>query len=210
MAGKGARKNRGMKIKHAKLRGEWAELQFMLRAIELGLHLNKPWGEVMPYDFVVEHLGCFLRVQVKSTMFKDRGGYSCTMRGSEGPYLKNAFEYVAAYVFQEDLWYIVPGEMVVGQGSIALYPKLKDAKYAPYKEAWHLLCGGGRRPGWVDRIQACVEEEPWQEVGFGRPSLSGEFPATLTMGKEGRDLSTGHADSVRESACFAQNDSPLG
>ena len=26
----------------------------MLRAIELKLHLNKPWGEVMPYDFVVE------------------------------------------------------------------------------------------------------------------------------------------------------------
>jgi hypothetical protein len=46
-------KNRGMNIKHPKLRGEWAELQFMLRAIEKELHLNKPWGEVMPYDFVV-------------------------------------------------------------------------------------------------------------------------------------------------------------
>jgi hypothetical protein len=33
-------------------------------------------------------------------------------------------------------WYIIPGEMVVGQGSIALYPKLKGAKYGPYKEAW--------------------------------------------------------------------------
>jgi hypothetical protein len=52
-------KNRGMNIKHPKLRGEWAELQFMLRAIEKELHLNKPWGEVMPYDFVVEHEGQF-------------------------------------------------------------------------------------------------------------------------------------------------------
>ena len=46
-------KNRGMGIKHPKIRGEWVELRFMMRALELGLHLNKPWGEVMPYDFVV-------------------------------------------------------------------------------------------------------------------------------------------------------------
>src|ERR1700756_5028754 len=58
-AGRGMRcmKNRGMEIKHPKLRGEWAELQFMLRAVEKELHLNKPWGEVMPYDFIVEHEG---------------------------------------------------------------------------------------------------------------------------------------------------------
>jgi hypothetical protein len=36
----------------------------------------------MPYDFAVEHEGQFVRVQVKSTMFIDRGGYSCTVRGS--------------------------------------------------------------------------------------------------------------------------------
>ena len=94
---------------------------------------------MMPYDFAVEHEGQFVRVQVKSTMFIDRGGYSCTVRGSNGPYEGDPFDYLAAYVFQEDLWYIIPAEMVVGQGSIALYPKLKGAKYGPYKEAWHLL-----------------------------------------------------------------------
>jgi hypothetical protein len=135
-------KRRGMNIRHPKLRGEWVELWFMLRAIELRLHLNKPWGEVMPYDFVVEHKGRFVRVQVKSTMFKDRGGYSCTVRGSDGPYEGDPFDYLAAYIFQEDVWYIIPAELVVGQGSIALYPKLKGAKYGPYKEAWHLLKPG--------------------------------------------------------------------
>jgi hypothetical protein len=151
-------KTRGMGIKHPKVRGEWVELWFMLRAVELGLHLNKPWGEVMPYDFAVEHKGQFVRVQVKSTMFKDRGGYSCTVRGSDGPYQGDPFEYLAAYVFQEDLWYIIPAELVVGQGSIALYPNLTGAKYGPYKEAWHLL--KSPRPGRVDRIEACVEEGP--------------------------------------------------
>jgi hypothetical protein len=48
-------------------------------------------------------------VQVKSTMFKDRGGYSCTVRGSSGPYEGDPFEYLAAYVFQERSWYIIPG-----------------------------------------------------------------------------------------------------
>ena len=151
--------NPGMGIKHPKLRGEWVELKFMLRAIELGLHLNKPWGEVMPYDFVIEHAGRFVRVQVKSTMFVDRGGYSCTVRGSDGPYEEGEFEYLAAYVFQEDLWYVIPAELVAGQGSIALYPRLKRAKYGPYKEAWHLL-RQGMPPAthFVDRIEACVEE----------------------------------------------------
>jgi PD-(D/E)XK endonuclease len=145
---------RGMKIKHAKLRGEWVELQFMLRAIELGLHLNKPWGEVQHYDFIVENEGRFVRVQVKSTMFQDRGGYSCSVRGSEGPYQGDPFDYLAAYVFQEEFWYIIPAELVVGQGSIALYPKLKRSKYGEYKEAWHLLRGPAR----VDRIEACADE----------------------------------------------------
>jgi hypothetical protein len=160
-------KNRGMGIKHPKLRGEWVELWFMLRATELGLHLNKPWGEAVPYDFAVEHEGQFVRVQVKSTMFKDRGGYSCTVRGSDGPYEGDPFEFLAAYVFQEDLWYIIPAEMVVGQGSIALYPKLKRAKYGPYKEAWHLLRNEEAKPSRVGWIEASVEEVPWERASLG-------------------------------------------
>jgi hypothetical protein len=143
-----------MKIKLAKLRGEWAELQFMLRVIELGLKVSKPWGEVAHYDCVVEHKGRLARVQVKSTMFKDRGGYSCTVRGSSGPYEGHPFEFLAAYVFPEDVWYIIPADLVVGQGSIALYPKLKRSKYELYREAWDLLRGGGR----VERMEACAEE----------------------------------------------------
>jgi PD-(D/E)XK endonuclease len=128
----------------------------MMRAMELGLHLSRPCGEVRPYDFAVEHEGRFVRVQVKSTMFVDRGGYSCTVRGSDGPYEGDPFDLLAAYIFQEDLWYIIPAELVVGQGSIALYPRYKPAKYGPYKEAWHLL--KARR---VERIQACAEAWFW-------------------------------------------------
>src|SRR5882724_11980706 len=122
-----AKHGAGAKIKHPKLRGEWAELCFMVRAAEKGLQVSKPWGETARYDFAVERDGRFLRVQVKSTMFRDRGGYSCTVRGCRGPYEGAPFDFVAAYLIPEDLWYIIPEEMIRGQGSIAVYPQLKKS-----------------------------------------------------------------------------------
>jgi hypothetical protein len=50
------RKKQEPKITDKKLRGEWAELCFMVRAAEHGLQLSKPWGEMRSYDFVVGRL----------------------------------------------------------------------------------------------------------------------------------------------------------
>ena len=127
----------------------------MTCAAEHGLCVTKPWGETARYDFAVEHEGHFVRVQVKSTMFMDRGGYSCTVRGCRGPYEGDPFDFVAAYVIPEDVWFILPEKKIRGMWSVGLYPKLATAKYREYQEAWHLL--SGERPGTVDRIQACAE-----------------------------------------------------
>jgi PD-(D/E)XK endonuclease len=112
--------NKGMKIKHAKRRGEWAEMRFMAAAAEHGLSVNKPWGEMAQYDFVVEHGARFLRVQVKSTTFKDRGGYSCSVRPCRGAYAGNSFDFVAVYVIPEDVWFIIPEAFIRDQRSVAL------------------------------------------------------------------------------------------
>jgi hypothetical protein len=128
-----------MKMKPAKRRGEWAELKFMTAAAEHGLCVTKPWGETTQYDFVVEYRRRFMRVQVKSTAFKDRGGYSCSVRGSRGAYMEDAFDFVAVYVVPEDVWFIIPEEVVRGRPSIAIYPRLKKSKYGKYREAWRLL-----------------------------------------------------------------------
>jgi hypothetical protein len=49
------------------------------------LRLSKPWGESSGYDFLVQHgEGPILRVQVKSTMFKEGTGYSCSLKDSRG------------------------------------------------------------------------------------------------------------------------------
>jgi hypothetical protein len=69
-------------------------------------------------------------VQVKSTTFKEGAeGYSCTLKDSKGPYKKNTFDFVAAYVIPEDVWFVIPEKVVRGMWSVGLYPKLETAKY---------------------------------------------------------------------------------
>jgi hypothetical protein len=148
----------GMRIKNCKLRGEWAELVFAARAVGLGLRFSRPWGESAGYDFAVEmEGGRFARVQVKSTMFREGTGYSCTLKDSRGPYKRNSFEYVAAYVIPEDVWFVLPEKTVRGMWSIGLYPRLESAKHRKFQEAWELL-GARARAGFVGRMEACGEE----------------------------------------------------
>jgi hypothetical protein len=158
LLGRGMRKNRrvGMRFKNCKLRGEWAELMFAARALREGLSLARPWGESSGYDFVVDQGERAVRVQVKSTIFREGTGYSCTMKDSKGPYKKNSFEFVAAYVIPEDVWFILPEKKVRGLWSVGLYPNLEGSKYGDYKEAWDLL--RGKLPQGIE-IQAGAEEE---------------------------------------------------
>jgi hypothetical protein len=152
-------KNPGVKIKNAKKRGEWAELVFAARAIREGLLLARPWGESCGYDFVVDQeYGRMMRVQVKSTLFPEgKEGYSCSLKDSRGPYKKNSFDFVAAYVIPEDIWFIIPEKKIRGMWSISLYPKLETAKYRQYQEAWNQL--RGESPKTMIKIEASAEEE---------------------------------------------------
>lgn len=77
------RKKQKTTITNKKLRGEWAETVFMTRAIELGLPISKPWGEMRSFDFVVGRTRHFVSVQVKSTILESEFGnaYVCTVRG---------------------------------------------------------------------------------------------------------------------------------
>ena len=151
-------KNRSPKINDRKLRGEWAEMYFMACAAGHGLPVNRPYGEMSHFDFIIGDHGCLLRVQVKSTMRRAYNGYSCTVRGGHRPYVADVFDFLAALIVPEQVWYIVPAELVVGRATITLYPSSETCKYAAYKEAWHLL-----RPracalrGTVPRIEACAQ-----------------------------------------------------
>jgi hypothetical protein len=177
--------NKGIDIKHPKLRGEWAELRFMARAAEHGLRVTKPWGETARYDFAVEHDGHFLRVQVKSTTSKQYNSYACNLRTThQVPYCKEQIDFIAAYIIPLDVWYIIPVEIAVKSVSILiLSPHLSESKYAPYKEAWHLLCGKmAKRPRAFPSAPAKSEtsaraEDPDSPAGRGIDEDEGEDEA---------------------------------
>src|SRR5271170_1388865 len=67
------RKKMGEKIKGCRERGEWAELYFMMLALERDMKLSRPFGIAGRYDVGVESERGVLRVQVKSTIYKRRG-----------------------------------------------------------------------------------------------------------------------------------------
>jgi PD-(D/E)XK endonuclease len=145
--------DRAMEMKHGKVRGEWAEMRFMACAAEYGLCVSKPWGETTHYDFAVEYAGQFLRVQVKSTGYKEPGGrgyYRCTVRGSAGAYQGHPFDFLAAFVIPEDLWFIIPAELVIGKQDVILNPRSERSKFQPYREATRQSALGGNNT----RVQA--------------------------------------------------------
>src|SRR5271155_4933280 len=106
-------KKRKPKIIGKKLRGEWAEMRFMVSATEHGLQVSKPWADSRSYDFVVGRPGHFVAVQVKSTVNELEQGWICKVRSGNKPYPAGSFDFLAAYIVFEDAWYIIPeGEVL--------------------------------------------------------------------------------------------------
>lgn len=130
-------------IKDKKKRGEWAELMFIARASEEGLPASKPWGDSESFDCVVGRPRKLVAVQVKCTLAKLESGegYICSVCSSHKPYPPGSFDFVAAYVIPEDVWYIIPEKEIRGLKSISLCTSGPGAemKYEQYREAWGLL-----------------------------------------------------------------------
>jgi hypothetical protein len=138
----------GALIKNHKLRGEWAELVFMARVKELGFGLLQPWGESSRYDVGVEWEGRFMRVQVKSTIYKVGNAYVCNTRPDDDkkPYTVREIDFLAAYVIPVNVWYIVPAGVATRlKGNIWLSPHKKGHKYERFMEAWEVMKGLARR-----------------------------------------------------------------
>ncbi|MBZ5723159.1 MAG: hypothetical protein LAO03_22705 [Acidobacteriia bacterium] len=136
--------NDGANIKNPKERGEWAELRFMARAAEQGFRVSKPWGDSARYDYTLEIGDRFVRVQVKSTIYRYRGAYQCMFDRSRGQrYTAEEVDFFAVFVIPEDVWYILPAELATsGSGHVVLDPGREGQKYEAYKEAWHLMREG--------------------------------------------------------------------
>ena len=132
-------KNKGMRIRHPKARGEWAEMCFLPRATEEGLRVSKPWGDNDSYDVVTEYRRKFNRVQVKCTMYKRGLSYACGIAAENVPYTIEQIDFIAVYVIPVDTWYILPLRATHHHVEVVLSPHLENSKYSKYREAWHLL-----------------------------------------------------------------------
>ena len=152
-------------IKEPKARGEWGESVFMVRAVEQGLPVSRPWGDSNSFDFVVGKPGRFVSVQVKSTTVKNGGGYACAVRQNGAKYARGAFDFVAAYVIPEDVWYIIPAKKLGGRGYVTLCSNSGEANFEEYREAWHLL----REAAGVEEETAAPDREESASEGEEAP-----------------------------------------
>jgi PD-(D/E)XK endonuclease len=166
----------GGRLPRSEERGAWAELYFMMLSAGLGMKVSRPFSNVGRYDVGVENQSRVLRVQVKSTIFKQhesktsRQPKECYSLNVTGPqrqkYAPGTVDFLAILLIPIDEWYIIPFEAIgTTVSSIHFTPKSKRQKYGEYREAWHLL----RETGLT--IQACVDPE-WAEVEAGTADSS--------------------------------------
>jgi len=130
-----------------KQRGEWVELLFMTVAAGLGFTVAKPFGDSARYDVIVENLGRFLRMQVKSTEQWTGSSYVCQLHMCGRLYTAEDIDYFAIYVLPLDLWYIFPARTLAGLSAVVLSPHSKGHKYERYMENWWLLTRRHSRRG---------------------------------------------------------------
>jgi hypothetical protein len=138
-----AARERGLLIRE---RGDLGEAAFLHKATSLGFMVARPWRNIYRYDFIVEGGQNLWRVQVKTTSYILGGLYRLgvchrSKRGAE-VYEASELDFVVAYVFPEESWYVLPVREVVGRTTLSLCPKGYPHldRYAHYREAWHLLC----------------------------------------------------------------------
>ena len=129
----------------AKLKGEWAELQFMTRALALGLRVARVYGDSARYDFLVDAGGTLSRVQIKSVWRSHNSTYRLgAQRGAplgKVPYRAHELDFVIGYVVPEDAWYVVPARVLARRRNFWVYPQRPDSRgrFEQYRDAWHLL-----------------------------------------------------------------------
>ena len=144
---------RGEIPKHPGQRGSWVELEFMSRATFERLLVSVPWGQ-QRWDVSVEYRKCRFRMQIKSALRSHRGTHQYGFRltgGGNRPYTPSQIDYLALYVIDMDLWYIIPARKLRVGNKYARYIHITPggrtwSRWHPYEERWDLLRGAKSAP----------------------------------------------------------------
>lgn len=142
-----------------KHRGELAELAFMRKAASLGFAVAKPWGDSDRYDVILRVNKTFLRIQVKSVRGKraSRHDYRVVTADSrKHRYNADQIEFLVAYIFPEDTWYVFPPHVIENRLTVSVRPGSKKDQFAAYHEAWHLIRSAAEPNPPVPDCSACA------------------------------------------------------
>lgn len=165
--------------------GEAVEAAFLARVCGLRIPVCKPWGDSEPYDFVVHGGAGFWRVQVKGGSYCEGSKYQVGAGGNGRPFSKKDMDFVVVQIIPEDLWYVIPVEMVEGLMKLWFNPRSTRARFERYREAWCLLdCarkarGRGdiparcRSEGVKARCVVCPQQSVARETGGGAVMVRG-------------------------------------
>jgi len=123
--------------------GDRVELRFMEKSLAHGFDLLRPWGDNSAYDIAVLAPSGIHRVQVRSTSTLAFGRYriQAVFGARKRAYTKGLIDFLAAYVFPCDVWYIVPASFLRRSNNIYMRPHLtgSSSPAESFREAWHLL-----------------------------------------------------------------------
>ena len=115
------------------VKGDIAELKFMVLSRGLDYIICKPMSHHSRYDFIIEKEGCMSRVQVKSTSHlvdnRSDNAYICHSytQKRRRRYLDSEIDYIAIYVSDYDAWYMIPISEIASY-NIKLYPHRPNSK----------------------------------------------------------------------------------
>jgi len=101
------------------------------------------------YDVVVRSERIFWRVQIKSVWrtAPTRGHYRVrTVNCLEIRYTPDEIDFLVAYVFHEDSWYVFPVSIIGNRKAVFITPGSKKSRYEQYREAWKLMRAGISEP----------------------------------------------------------------
>ena len=134
--------------------GELSELDFLRKAMGMGMIVSKPWGDSYRYDFVCDAGGRLWRAQVRST--EDRfgaRGYAVHASVYVGRKMvgltEKDIDVLIGYIVSRDIWYVVPVRAFMPRKNLWFYPdgSKKGAMFEKWREAWWVMMGRKWRAG---------------------------------------------------------------
>lgn len=126
--------------------GMVAEIEFKKRAVYNGFIVSKVINDRGGYDFIIDCGDRLSKIQVKSTGYLELKGrsnpsYSVvvkkSVRGNRVEYDKSDYDFLAIYIHDFNLIYIIPIDEVPSK--IRIFPNSRASKYNKYIDAWDLI-----------------------------------------------------------------------